>query len=94
MLQKTKHGLEYTLPAHETIFESPRGVFKLVGTDETHDTFRELGTANFNGWKRSDVYEWLKSSKIKPYNERSLSGSINTPKTKNNSTQTLKIDLK
>lgn len=73
MLQKTKHGLEYTLPAHETIFESPRGVFKLVGTDETHDTFREVGTANFNRWKREDIYEWLKSGKIKPYNERSLS---------------------
>jgi hypothetical protein len=94
MLQKTKNGLEYTFPAHETIFESSKGVFKIVGTDETHDTFREVGTANFNRWKRSDVYDWLKSGKIKPYNERSLSGCINTPKNKNNSIQTLKIDLK
>lgn len=94
MLQKTKNGLEYTLPAHETIFESPRGVFKLVGTDETHDTFREVGTANFNRWKREDVYEWLKLGKIKPYNERSSQERINTSKIKNNSIQKLKIDLK
>lgn len=94
MLQKTKNGLEYTLPAIETIFESSRGVFRLVGTDETHDTFREVGTANFNRWKRNDVYEWLKSCKIKPYNERSISERINTPKNKNNSTQELKIDFK
>lgn len=93
MLQKTTNGLEYTLPAHETIFESKKGIFKLIGTDETHDTFREVGTANFNRWKRIDILGWLNKGKIKPYNERSISNGINTSKNKNNSTQGLKIDF-
>lgn len=67
--------LEYDwLPWPE--FVSSKGRFRLSGSDiDGYDEYKEVGTANFHRWERSDVYEWLKSGKIKPYNERPANDS-------------------
>lgn len=54
-------------------FVSSKGRFRLSGSDtDGYDEYKEVGTDNFHRWKRSDVYSWLKSGKIKPYNEISV----------------------
>lgn len=66
MLKKTKYGLEYT----QYSFTTDKGTFRLSGSSSDGiDEFRELGTANFHKWKRTQLYEWLIQGKINPVDE-------------------------
>lgn len=75
-------------------FVSSKGRFILSGSDtDGYDDYREVGTANFHRWKRSDVYSWLKSGQIKPYNELSLPHPYESTKKQKESITGAQIEL-
>lgn len=83
------------------LFEYNEGIWKVIGTEVTGngmmnciDGIKNIKTHEIKELNRIELFNLQNKGKIKPYNERSISERINTPKTKNNSIQTLKIDLK
>lgn len=51
-------------------FTTEKGTFTLSGSNaDGTDEWREVGTANFYKWNRSNVYDWFIQGKIKPLDE-------------------------
>lgn len=51
-------------------FTTEKGTFTLSGSNsDGTDEWREVGTANFHKWHRSNVYDWFIQGKIKPVAE-------------------------
>lgn len=83
------------------MFEYNDSVWKVIGTEVTGngmmnciDSIKNIKTHEIKDMNRIELFKLQNKGKIKPYNERSLLGRINTSKNKNNSIQTLKIDFK
>lgn len=48
-------------------FTTKKGTFTLSGSNsDGTDEWREVGTANFHKWHRSQVYDWFIQGKITP----------------------------